>query len=94
MLKNNHKILQYSGVFEPAQEGGYNVSFPSFPGCVTFGSTFEEAKIKAQEILELWLVELASQKIEIPTHFSRPIIDEVTVNIPTKSKIHYASNNC
>jgi len=93
MLKTNHKILNYHTIFEPAQEGGYNVSFPTFPGCVTFGRTFEEAKIKAQEILELWLEELASQKQEIPAHFFRPIIDEVAVNAPARAKIYYASNN-
>jgi len=52
------KKLQYHAVFEPAEEGGYNVSFPQFPGCVTFGCTFEETKKKAQEVLELWLEEL------------------------------------
>ena len=93
MLKTDHKILSYHAVFEPAQEGGYNVSFPTFPGCVTFGVTFEEAKIKAQEILELWLEELSYQKQEIPAYFSRPIIDEVTVKVPAKAKIYYASNH-
>lgn len=53
--KIKKRILQYPAVFEPAPEGGYNVSFPQFPGCVTFGRTFEEAKEKAKEILELWL---------------------------------------
>jgi len=38
------KILNYNVIFEPAIEGGYNVSFPSFPGCVTFGKNFKEAK--------------------------------------------------
>ena len=38
------KKSQYHAVFEPAKEGGYNVSFPQFPGCVTFGRTFEETK--------------------------------------------------
>ncbi|MBU1778365.1 type II toxin-antitoxin system HicB family antitoxin [Patescibacteria group bacterium] len=51
-------ILQYSAIFEPAQEEGYNVLFPQFPGCVTFGRTFEESKIKAKEVLELWIEEL------------------------------------
>ena len=45
-------ILKYLAVFNPAEEGGYNVSFPSFPGCVTFGKTFENAKKMAKEVLE------------------------------------------
>jgi len=79
MAKKIRKILSYFAVFDPAKEGGYNVSFPDFPGCVTFGATFEEAKQKAKEVLELWLEELASQKQGIPVKTSRPIIDEVKV---------------
>lgn len=48
----------YSAVSNPASEGGYDVSFPDFPGCVTFGRTFEEAQEKAAEVLSLWVEEL------------------------------------
>ncbi len=82
MAKKFHKILSYFAVFEPAEEGGYNVSFPDFPGCVTFGRTFEESKEKAKEILELWLEELAFQNQEIPIRTVRPIIDEIRVSMP------------
>jgi len=79
MAKKVRKILSYFAVFDPAKEGGYNVSFPDFPGCVTFGATFEEAKENAKEVLELWLEELTSQKQEIPVKTTRPIIDEVKI---------------
>lgn len=91
MPKKKTTILQYSVVFEPATEGGYNVSFPSFPGCVTFGKNFEEAKTKAQELLELWLQELAARGEEIPVHQARPIVDEVAVKIPSRFRSLYAS---
>ncbi len=73
------KFTNYFAVFDPAEEGGYNVSFPDFPGCVTFGNSFEEAKRMASEILSLWIEELESKKVEIPKYFARPIIDEVGV---------------
>lgn len=57
MRKSQYKILEYPAIFEPAKEGSYNVSFPAFPGCVTFGKTFEGARSKAAEVLELWLEE-------------------------------------
>ncbi len=82
MAKKAQKILSYFAVFDPAEEGGYNVSFPDFPGCLTFGRNFEEAKAKAKEALELWLGELASQKKEIPMKTARPIVDEVEVVSP------------
>ena len=57
------KILEYSAIFNPAQEGGYDVSFPDFPGCVTFGNSFEDAKRYAREALELWIEELNQNKV-------------------------------
>lgn len=82
MAKKIQKISSYFAVFEPAKEGGYNVLFPDFPGCVTFGRNFEDAKDKAREVLELWLEELFCQKQRIPIKTSRPIIDEIKVALP------------
>lgn len=80
--KLHHQIMSYYAIFDPAEEGGYNVSFPDFQGCVTFGKTFEEAKGKAKEVLELWLEELSSQRYEIPFYSSRPLVDEIRVAVP------------
>jgi len=80
--KKMTKIACFFAVFDPAKEGGFNVSFPDFPGCVTFGRNFEEAKKMAQEVLELWIEELGSRNKRMPAYSSRPIIDEVKVLIP------------
>ncbi|MFA6106326.1 MAG: type II toxin-antitoxin system HicB family antitoxin [Patescibacteria group bacterium] len=88
------KIMEYPAVFEPAGKCGYNVSFPSFPGCVTFGRNFEEAKIKAKEVLELWLEELTERGEAVPASAARPIIDQIRVSLPGKVKLSYAANNC
>jgi len=83
MRKDRKKtILEYPAIFAKAEEGGYNVSFPDFPGCVTFGKTFEEAEEKAEEVLELWVEELADNKEDIPIRVSTPIIDNIRVAIP------------
>ena len=87
-MKKSSQILHYPAVFEQAQKGGFNVSFPAFPGCVTFGKTFEEAREKAREVLELWLEEITSQGEKIPRYRSHPIIDEVSVSVPKKSKVY------
>ncbi len=82
-------ILNYPAVFEKAIEGGFNVSFPAFPGCVTFGRNFEEAGEKAREVLELWLEELTARGEEIPAlHYS--MINEIPVKIPKSAKFQYA----
>ena len=72
----------YAAIFDPAEDGGFNVSFPAFPGCVTFGNNMEEAKQKAKEVLELWIEELLAQKEEIPAANTKPILGEVEVLVP------------
>ena len=61
------KKLQYHAVFEPAEEGGYNVSFPQFPGCVTFGRTFEETKKKGARSFRIMAGRIENKPIFIGT---------------------------
>lgn len=84
-MKVKQKILEYPAMFTPAEEGGYNVSFPDFPGCVTFGGTFEEAKEYAMEVLELWIEQLSADNQPIPAPPIHPIITEVAVRVPARS---------
>lgn len=84
MAKKIGKVLSYFAIFDSAEEGGYDVSFPDFPGCVTFGKNFEEARENAEEVLELWLEEMASQKWKIKIRKRMPIIDEIRVALPEK----------
>ena len=93
VLKNK-EIFNYPAIFEPAIEGGYNVFFPNFQGCVTFGATFEEAKKNAREVLELWIEEMTSQGQKIPVFKSRPVIDDVSAEVSLKAKKTYATINC
>jgi len=83
-MKQGIRIQSYFAVFDPAQEGGFNVSFPDFPGCVTFGKNFEEAKKMAKEVLELWIEQLNISKQKIPKKVFRPIIDEIKVSMPVR----------
>lgn len=80
MKKNT--TLKYLAVFNPAEEGGYNVSFP---GCVTFEKTFEDAKKMAKEVLELWLEEMFDSGEEINSRDNRPIIDEISAVVSNKA---------
>ncbi|MDP3741660.1 MAG: type II toxin-antitoxin system HicB family antitoxin [bacterium] len=83
MRKKNirHKVFNYVAIFDPAKEGGFNVSFPELPGCVTFGRTFEEAQVKAAEVLELWLEELTVRNQRPYAKKRRLVIGEVEVAI-------------
>ena len=45
----------YTALFEPAEEGGYVVHFPSLPGLTTEGETLEEARAMATDLLTGYL---------------------------------------
>ncbi|MBF0257270.1 MAG: type II toxin-antitoxin system HicB family antitoxin [Desulfamplus sp.] len=42
-------------VLEPDEDGGYTVTVPSLPGCISEGETREEALENIQEAIELYL---------------------------------------
>ena len=42
-------------ILEPSEEGGYTVTAPSLPGCISEGATREEALQNIREAIELYL---------------------------------------
>ena len=42
-------------VLEPSEEGGFTVTVPSLPGCISEGRDREEALKNIQEAIELYL---------------------------------------
>lgn len=80
MEKLKQKVLSYYAVFDSAEEGGYTVTIPSLPGCISEGDTFEEALKNIQEATELY-VEVMLERKECPEQKinQRPIIAPVTV---------------
>ncbi len=55
--------------FEVAEEGGYIVSVPELPGCVSEGDTFEEALAMIQDAMAGWLYVAKKQGDLIPPRF-------------------------
>lgn len=42
-------------IVEDREEGGFVVSFPELPGCITCGETLETAVANAQDAKKAWL---------------------------------------
>ena len=55
--------------FERAEEGGYVVTVPELPGCVTEGDTFAEALEMVRDAMEGWLYVAARCGDPIPKVF-------------------------
>ena len=57
------KVLKYTVVFEPAEEGGYVASVPALSGCMSQGETFEEAVGMIKDTISGYLAVLKKEKI-------------------------------
>lgn len=60
-------ILRYHLIFRPEPEGGFTVTVPALPGCVTYGKTLTEAKKMASDAISAYLTSLKKHNEPIPT---------------------------
>lgn len=79
----SQKILEYTAIFEPVEEGGYVVTVPALPGCISQGDTFEEAVTMIKDAMQGYLAVMNETGKEIPEEKSDVIITKVTVDNPS-----------
>lgn len=69
----------YSIVLEPDPDGGFTVTVPALPGCITQGETPDECVANAQEAIALYLEDLVASGEPIPEETEPPRLLKVTV---------------
>lgn len=75
-----HKVYQYTAVFEPDERsGGFTVTIPSLPGCISEGDTFEEAFANIQEAASLYIEVMQKRKFLIPAEQKGVVIAPVEI---------------
>jgi len=62
-------------------EGGYTVTVPGLPGCITEGDTFEEAMANAQEAILGYLEALEKEGLPLPQEAPKLVFGEIEVAI-------------
>lgn len=60
------KNLTYRIILAEEPEGGYTVTVPSLPGCITYGETIAHAREMAREAIEGYLLVLKDLGEPIP----------------------------
>ncbi len=60
-------LLSYRTVLRKEPEGGYRVTVPSLPDCVTYGETLEASVEMAREAIEIYVESLRQHGEDIPT---------------------------
>jgi antitoxin HicB len=72
--------LSYPAIIKQDEDKVFQVSFPDFPGCVTFGYSYEEAFRNAEDVLKLWILEVAkSDARSINKMQSQTVISNISV---------------
>lgn len=75
------KFLKYTVIYTEEPEGGFTVTVPSLPGCVTYGKNLKQAEKMAKEAVELYLESLNSHKETIP-YENKSFIGSIDLNFP------------
>ena len=60
------KLYNYTVIFEPLEEGGYDVLVPAIPEICTFGETLEEARKMAEDAIKCYLESALEREEPIP----------------------------
>lgn len=67
------QVIRSGVVFELQEEpeGGYTISVPSLPGCISYGKTFEETMDMIKDAMQGWLDVAREHGIPIPEQFEK-----------------------
>jgi antitoxin HicB len=65
-IMGNHFDMSYTIILHPDRDGGYTVTVPTLPGCVTQGETLEEAIEMAKDAIRLYIESLIADGEPVP----------------------------
>lgn len=74
------KVYSYTVLFEPLEEGGYNVFVPAIPEICTFGGTLKESREMAKDAIRCYLESAIKLGEPIPQDV-KPRAEQVEVGI-------------
>lgn len=79
------KVLSYKVRLTKLREGGYMVTVPKLRGCITWGKTYSEAVVMAQEAIQGFVEALIKAKQPIPVENGKEVKKSrvtMVVNVP------------
>ncbi len=77
--------LQFNIILRPEPEGGFTVSVPSLPGCITYGKNLVEAQEMALDAIKSYIASLKKHGEAIPSDSKNFF---ASVNIPLKKSFY------
>jgi len=74
------RIYNYTVIFDPVTEGGFNVVVPAIPEICTCGQTLKEAKKMAADAIKCFIESALKANEPIPED-REPSIDKIAISI-------------
>jgi antitoxin HicB len=72
-------LRRFRVILEPNELGGYTVTAPLLPGCISEGDTRDEALANIKEAIELYIESLQADGEPIP---SEEATEETVIEVP------------
>ncbi len=74
-------VQNYHVIYKSEPEGGYTVSVPTLPGCVTYGKSLDEAKTMAADAIAGYIESLKKHNEPVPSD-NDSFISSMSVGFP------------
>ena len=81
IILNKRIMAKFLVYLEVAEEGGYIVSCPQLPGCVTQGETVEEALAMIKDAIQGYIASLQKHGEPIPPSLEERIEKAEVINV-------------
>lgn len=67
------QVIRNGVIFELQSEpdGGYTITVPSLPGCISCGTTFEESIEMIKDAIAVWLEVAREEGLPVPEQFEK-----------------------
>ena len=59
--------LRFNIILHAELEGGFTVSVPALPGCITYGKTLAEAQLMATDVIGAYVASLRKHREPVPS---------------------------
>lgn len=82
-MAQKHQHLSLAVIFRTEPEGGFTVTVPSLPGCITYGKNLTEAHRMAEEAITLYLQDMIAEGEALPKDTSS-YLTQLEVEVPSR----------
>jgi predicted RNase H-like HicB family nuclease len=73
------QMTTYTAIFERAADGGWSAHVPDLPTILVGADTFEEAKERMQEAIEVYVEAMKEQGLSVPAPSTQIVAAEMIV---------------